>query len=85
MIEGQNFLQTKEVDIVGRVDGRSHSIDGVGNRYPPPENGVIFNIINSIRLIKKPNHKTDSYNQTVKCDLQKASIVQHLNNIIDDV
>ena len=37
------------------------------------------------QIDKKPNHKTNSYDQTVKCDLQKASIVQHLNNIIDDV
>ena len=40
-------LQSQEVDIIGRVDGLSDSIDTVGDWYASSKLCVVFNVINT--------------------------------------
>lgn len=82
VVESQDFFKAQKVDIVGRVDSGSYSVDGMRHRDSSPENGVIFNIINSIRqnYIVYANSEEDCVWR-----LQETGIVQHLDNIVDDV
>ena len=84
MIKRENLLQSQEIDIICRVDGGSHSVDGVGHWNPPSQDGAVLNVIHpsvhkTIWLLRQSLIISFYYFS------QQTGIVQHLDHIVDDV
>lgn len=65
-----NFLQCQKENIIRRIYGTSHTVNGMSYRYASTKNRIIFNIIDSEMWMEK---KRTTMNQTFPILLLKAT------------